>query len=113
MSPSAPTSEQSPVVTSVVSDHPIEPGKVRATTLVDDDAVRTVCFAIDAGEGLTEHKAPHRIVITVVAGAMEFTVGDETHAMVPGDVVNLAASVPHAVAATEPCHFLLTMVKSA
>ena len=31
----------------------------------------------------------------------------------PGDVVNLAASVPHAVAATEPCHFLLTMVKSA
>ncbi|WP_374927802.1 cupin domain-containing protein [Kytococcus sedentarius] len=113
MSRSAPTSEQSPVVTSVVTDHPIEPGKVRATTLVDDDAVRTVHFALDAGEGLTEHKAPFRIVITVASGAMEFTVGGETHAMAPGDVVNLAASVPHAVVATEPCHFLLTMVKSA
>ncbi|WP_462418081.1 cupin domain-containing protein [Kytococcus sp. Marseille-QA3725] len=108
-----PSSAECPVVTGVVADTPVESGRVRTTTLVDDEAVRTIAFAVDAGHGLSEHTAPHRIAITVVAGAMEFTVGGTTHQMRPGDVVNLAAGIPHEVHASEPTHFVLTMVKSA
>lgn len=104
-----PTSAELPVATGVIAGAPIQDGTVRATTVVCDDHVRTVCFAMDAGTELSEHKAAHRISITVVAGRMRFTLHDEDHEMVPGDVVNLPPTVEHAVHAVDPTHFVLTM----
>ncbi|WP_144043069.1 cupin domain-containing protein [Kytococcus schroeteri] len=104
-----PTSAELPVATGVIAGAPIQEGKVRGTTVVSDDHVRTVCFAMDAGTELAEHKAAHRISITVVAGRMRFTVHGEDHEMVAGDVVNLPRMVEHAVLAEEPTHFVLTM----
>lgn len=110
MTPTAPTSAELPVATGVLASAPVQPGRVRATTVVSDDQVRTVVFALDAGTELSEHKAAHRIVITVVTGQVRFVTRGQSHTMIRGDVVNLPAMVPHSVHATEPSQFTLTML---
>jgi quercetin dioxygenase-like cupin family protein len=55
---------------------PVTAGATTSRVLVDNDAVRVVAFAFDAGEQLTEHTASLPVVVQVLRGAVRFTVGD-------------------------------------
>ncbi|MFV0429189.1 MAG: cupin domain-containing protein, partial [Arachnia sp.] len=57
-----------------------------------------------------EHTSPRAVVVTLLSGALDFTVGGTTTRMAPGDVVYLAPGDSHALVAVEPCHLSLVMV---
>ena len=87
------------------------PGEgVLSKVLYRDDKIRVVGFAFDTGQELTEHTAAVPVVIQVVSGRFEFTVGDQTTEIGPDSWMHLKASVPHSVIAIEPSRLLLTLL---
>lgn len=68
-------------------------------------------FAFDEGQDLSEHTAPFDALVHVLSGALTLTIGGNPVEARPGCVVLMPAHVPHAVAASEPSHMLLTMLK--
>jgi quercetin dioxygenase-like cupin family protein len=88
---------------------PISVDATTSRTVVNNDAVRVVAFAMDQGQELTDHSAPRPVVVQVVEGALAFTVAGERHELSVGDVVYLAPSARHSVLALTPCRFVLTM----
>lgn len=83
---------------------------VLSKALYRDDKIRVVGFAFDTGQELTEHTAAVPVVIQVVSGRFEFTVGDQTTEIGSDSWMHLKASVPHSVIAVEPSRLLLTLL---
>jgi quercetin dioxygenase-like cupin family protein len=83
---------------------------VLSKVLYRDDTIRVVGFAFDTGQELTEHTAAVPVVIQVVSGRFEFTVGDQTTEIGSDSWMHLKASVPHSVIAVEPSRLLLTLL---
>lgn len=99
----------SQVVQGLHRDLPISAEATTSRTVVNNDAVRVVAFAMDAGQELTDHSAPRPVVVEVIDGDLAFTVGGQRHELSAGDVVYLAPSERHAVLALTPCRFVLVM----
>ncbi len=78
-------------------------------TLVKTPELRVVQFHFDAGQELTEHTSPHRALVQILTGACEFKLGTTWHALVAGDLVHMPPLLPHAVRATVPMSFLLSV----
>lgn len=89
---------------------PVTPSSTTSRVVVNNPALRVVVFAFDEGELLTDHSSPRAVVVQLLDGAIRFTVGDEEHAMVPGDVIYLAPGERHALVADAPSHLSLVMV---
>jgi quercetin dioxygenase-like cupin family protein len=68
-------------------------------------------FAIDAGQGLTEHTSPFDALAIVLEGLLVLTVGGTPVEATPGVIVRMPATVPHAVDAPEPARMLLIMLR--
>ena len=81
-------------------------------TLVKTPELRVVQFHFDAGQELTEHTSPHRALVQILTGACEFKLGATWRALVAGDLVHMPPLLPHAVRATVPMSFLLTLCPS-
>ena len=80
------------------------------TSRVNNDVLRTVIFTFDAGQQLTEHASPRAVVVTLLEGQMDFSIGERTERMGAGDVIYLAPGDRHALAAVTPCRMQLVMV---
>ena len=68
-------------------------------------------FAFDAGQGLSEHSTPYDALVLVLEGELTLTIGGAPVRALPGTVVRMPASVPHAVDAPVPSRMLLLMFK--
>jgi quercetin dioxygenase-like cupin family protein len=68
-------------------------------------------FALDAGQGLTEHSSPFDAFVIVTEGAVTLTIGGTPVHATPGTIVRMPANVPHAVEAIERTRFLLVMLR--
>ena len=99
----------SQVVRGLHGDLPISVEAITSRTVVSNDAVRVVSFAMDRGQELTDHSAPRPVVVQVIDGDLTFTVAGQQHELTAGDVVYLAPSARHAVVALTPCRFVLVM----
>lgn len=80
-------------------------------TLYDSPTARLVLFAMDAGQRLTDHSAAKPALVQVLEGCIEFEVGGQTHKLGPSWWVAMPAGEVHAVLATQPSRFLLTLLK--
>jgi quercetin dioxygenase-like cupin family protein len=80
-------------------------------TLYDSPTARLVLFAMDAGQRLTDHSAAKPALVQVLEGGIEFEVGGQTHKLGPSGWVAMPAGEVHAVLATQPSRFLLTLLK--
>ena len=89
---------------------PVIESSTTSRVVVDNEVLRIVQFAFDAGEALTEHSSPRAVSCLLSTGRMTFTVEGHDHDMGPGDVVYLAPGAPHALTAHEPSRLTLTMV---
>lgn len=87
------------------------PGGILTRTLLDSGRARLVLFTMDEGQELTEHSTPCRAIVQLWRGACELTVEGRTHRLAAGDLMHLPPAAPHAVRATEPLVFLLTLVR--
>lgn len=86
-------------------------GAIVSRTLVDRDAVTLTVFALDAGQTISEHTAPHQALVQVLDGTATISIEDETHEVLSGEGLVFPAETPHAVAAEERFKMLLTMVR--
>jgi len=100
---------QSTVVRDLHGELPISAEATTSRTVVSNDAVRVVAFAMDQGQELTDHSAPRPVVVQVIEGQLAFTVAGERHELMAGDVVYLAPNERHAIVALTPCRFVLVM----
>jgi quercetin dioxygenase-like cupin family protein len=89
---------------------PTEHG-VASRTLAKASGGNVTLFAFDAGEGLSEHRAPFDALILVVDGALSVTIGGQTVQAESGTIVRLPADIPHAVEATVVARMLLVMLR--
>lgn len=96
--------------TDLLESIPVTPSSTTSRVVVDNPALRVVVFAFDEGELLTEHSSTRAVVVQLLDGAVRFTVGQEQHPMVPGDVIYLAPGEQHALVADAPSHLSLVMV---
>lgn len=89
---------------------PISQEATTSRVVVNNDLLRTVVFAFDSGQALTEHASPKAVVCTLLEGQMDFTVEGRTERMEAGDVIYLAPHAPHALVALTACRLQLVMV---
>lgn len=89
---------------------PVSEGATTSRVVVNNKILRQVLFSFDAGQVLTEHAAPRAVIVQMISGALDFTVGGETRRLVGGDVAYLAPGDRHAVEAVEPTYMALTLV---
>jgi quercetin dioxygenase-like cupin family protein len=68
-------------------------------------------FAMDAGQGLTEHTSPFDALVLVLEGTLTLTIGGTPVRATPGTIVRMPAHVPHALDAVEPARMLLVMLR--
>ena len=100
---------QSAVLAGLHDGLPISVQATTSRTVVSNDAVRVVAFAMDAGQELTDHSAPRPVVVQVLQGSLTFGLAGVAHQLVAGDVVYLAPSERHSLLATSACRFVLFM----
>jgi len=86
-------------------------GAIVSRIVLKRDGGSVTVFAFDSGESLSEHTVPHAALVHVLDGDAEITVGGTVHRLRAGQMVELPANVPHAVAAPSRFKMVLTMLK--
>lgn len=66
-------------------------------------------FVFERGGRIPEHRAHGTVIIQALAGRLNVSAAEATHALVQGQVLVLAPDVPHAVSAEEASQMLLTV----
>jgi quercetin dioxygenase-like cupin family protein len=103
-------SDGATVFTDIAREVEIPEDGTLSRVLYQDDALRLVVFAFDAGQELTEHTAAVPAVVQVLRGRLELTLGAEEATADPGAWIRMPAKLPHSVRALEPSVMLLTML---
>lgn len=88
-------------------------GAVVSRTLLKTASGTVSLFAFDAGEGLSEHTAPFDVLLQILAGRAEITIGGTAHGVGAGEIIRLPMNIPHSVSACERFKMLLTMIRPA
>lgn len=90
---------------------PIVAGATVSKALLNLAEGKVVIFAMDAGQEISEHRAPFVSTVQVLDGRLRFGVGDVERIMVAPDWLLMPSNAPHRLAAIEPTRFLLTLFK--
>ncbi len=86
-------------------------GAIVSRTLLDRESATLTIFAVDEGQTISEHTAPHDALLHVLDGVATVTINDEEYEVQAGETIGMPANEPHAVAAPERFKMLLTMVR--
>ena len=86
-------------------------GSVVSKTLIKKDTGTITLFAFDAGQGLSEHKAPFDAVVTILDGQAEITIGGKPSTVKSGEMLIMPANITHALQAHERFKMLLVMIR--
>ncbi|MDO5673258.1 MAG: cupin domain-containing protein [Actinomycetaceae bacterium] len=104
------TVETSTANVDLIQALPIVQDATTSRVIVNNPLLRTVLFSFDKGQLLTEHASPRAVVVTLLTGKLDFSIGADHHIMSPGDVIYLAPGDRHALVALEASHMQLVMV---
>jgi quercetin dioxygenase-like cupin family protein len=80
-------------------------------TLLRTDAGHVVLFAFDAGQELSEHTSPYKVMVLGVEGEADFTLSGETFKLRAGDLLLMAPNAPHSLKALTPFKMLLVLIR--
>ena len=61
------------------------------------------------GQEMREHSTNAPLIVQVLTGDVQFTIGDEVLELVAGSILHVAPSVRHALKAHTEAHLLLTL----
>lgn len=92
---------------------PVVPGSIVSKPIVDAAGTRQILFSMDAGQIMSEHRAPFAASVHVLDGKLTFSLGDQTLHLAAHDWLVMPPNQPHDLVAEEPCRFLLTLAKGA
>lgn len=85
---------------------------VVSQTLVKAKTGTVTLFAFDAGEGLSEHKAPFDALLFAVEGKANVAIGEAEYEINANEILQLPANIPHALHALSPFKMLLIMIRA-
>lgn len=88
------------------------PSGTVSKTLLNRPDFKQVLFAMDAGQELSEHRAPYLALVQVLDGRLRMHVAGKAHLLEPASWLSMPPNTPHDVQAVTPTRFLLTLVKS-
>ena len=91
---------------------PISEQATTSRVVLNNSLLRVVVFTLDAGQLMTEHTSTKAVVVTLLEGEMDFSIGSRHEILHAGDVVYLAPNEPHALTAVTACHMQLVMVNA-
>ncbi len=89
---------------------PVPSGGILSRTLHAEGGVKTVLFAFDTGQELSEHAASRAAILHVLSGRGRLKLGSDELEAQPGTWVYMPAGLPHAVWAESPLTLLLTLL---
>ena len=75
--------------------------------LLTAPGLRVTLFRFAAGQELSEHTSPARVLLHVLAGTGNITLGQRTQHVTASDLLHMPPHLPHAVRAVEDLTFLL------
>lgn len=81
-----------------------------ARTLLKEGMLRVTVITLDAGGAIPTHHAVGPLMVQVLNGKMEFTVGMKTYTLDEGEVLAVPAAFEHSVRSEGGASFLLTIV---
>lgn len=87
-------------------------GSVVSRTIIDKKVGTVTFFAFDAGQGLSEHKAPFDALVYILDGEAEVVISGKPFILQAGEMVIMPANQPHALRATKSFKMILTMIRS-
>lgn len=80
-------------------------------TIIDRESTTVTLFAVDEGQRISEHSAPHEALIQIIEGEATVTVEGTDHVLPAGQSILLAPEVPHALAGSKRFKMILVMAK--
>lgn len=89
------------------------PSGIVSRTLLSEPAFKQVLFAMDAGQELSEHRAPFVAIVQVLDGRLRMRVAGGEHVLAATSWLLMPPDAPHDLHAEQPTRFLLTLVKPA
>lgn len=107
MSPLPPDS--SPVL--ALTDLAVPQG-VTSRALLKAEGGSVHVFAFGAGEGLGEHAVPFDVLLTVLDGVADITLGGTVHRLAAGEAIRFPPGAPHAVQAPVAMRMLLVRLRA-
>ncbi len=72
---------------------------------------RQILFSMDAGQEMSDHRAPFLAIVQVVSGRLWLRAGERDHLLQDGDWLCMPPDAPHALRAESATRFLLTLVR--
>jgi quercetin dioxygenase-like cupin family protein len=87
-------------------------GSVVSRTIIDKKAGTCTLFSFDAGQGLSEHKAPFDALVNILDGEAEITLSEKPFNLKTGDIIIMPANEMHALRAVKRFKMMLVMIKS-
>ena len=87
------------------------PDGIASRVLGKTTGANLTLFALDAGQGLTEHTSPFEALVVVLEGTCTLTIGGAAVRATPGTIVRMPADIPHALEAVEATRLLLVLLR--
>ena len=87
-------------------------GAIVSRTIIDKLSGTVTLFAIDAGQGLSEHTAPFDALVYILDGKAEITISGKSADVKSGEIIIMPANKPHALKAIERFKMMLVMIKT-
>lgn len=101
----------SPQDVALLAACPVVPGAIVSKPVLNLPEGRVVLFAMDAGQQISEHRAPFISTVHVLEGRLRFGVESKVRDMGPHDWLVMPPNAAHHLTALEPTRFILTLFK--
>ena len=98
-------------IVNVASEIETVPDSTVSKTLFQDERVRVVLFAFDAGQELSEHTAAVPAVVHLLEGEARITLGEEVFEARTGSWIHMPARLPHSVSAKSRVKMMLLLLR--
>ena len=85
--------------------------KIVTKVLLETSFSKEIRILLKNEQFMKEHKAPFPIIVHIVQGEIDFGVEDTHHILKQGDIITLAANVPHDLLAKSDSIVRLTLSK--
>jgi len=86
-------------------------GAIVSRTLLDKETATLTAFAVDEGQSISEHTAPHDALLQILDGTATVTIGDDAHEVTAGEALVIPAEEPHALDAPSRFKMFLIMAR--
>jgi quercetin dioxygenase-like cupin family protein len=87
-------------------------GSVVSRTIIDKKAGTVTLFAFDAGQGLSEHRAPYDAIVYILDGEADVTISGKPVRLEKGEMTIMPVNETHALTAITRFKMLLIMIRS-